>query len=161
MRDRNLPAAVVGKPTRYGELVAVVVALALWLVMLIGGGPKVGLEGAWLPLIAMPLGVWTIGMRLRVTPTEVSRSFGIGPIGRRSADLQTLRRIHWKQTGSRLSGGTILVEDEAGHVVPIYANRFTRIEQWGPMLLAAATRSGAQVDTHSRKLLSAQESAPW
>lgn len=148
-----------GRPVRFNELVAVAVALALWLVMLIGGGSKVGLEGAWLPLFAVPLGVWTVGMRLRVTPEEVSRSFCVGPIGRRSADLHTLTRIHWKQTGSRFSGGAVIVEDGAGHVVPIYADRFTAIEQWGPMLLAAAARSGAQVDTHSRKLLSGQQSA--
>lgn len=157
---RDLPATVVGKPGRFSELVAVFAALALWLVMLIGGGPQVGLEGGWLPLIAVPLGVWTVGMRLRVTPTEVVRSFSVGPIGRRAADLQAVRRIHWKQTGSRFGGGTVFVEDGAGHVVPIYADRFTRIELWGPMLLAAAERSEARVDAHSRKLLSGQGSAP-
>jgi hypothetical protein len=56
-------------------------------------------------------------------------------------------------TGAWRSLGTIFVRDQHGGRVPIYVGRFSRIEEWGPLLLDAAERSHAPVDPHSRALL--------
>jgi hypothetical protein len=147
--------AVLAKPTRFGEMVGVVPALVLWLAILIGGGLRLGLESAWLPALAVPLGIWSLGMRLQVTDSEIRRTFSAGPIGRRTADLGRLESIEWKRTGNALSGGTLMVKDVHGHRVPIYADRFSQRSVWGPRLLAAADRAGAPVDAPARRILSA------
>jgi hypothetical protein len=58
-------------------------------------------------------------------------------------------------TGGWRSQGMIFVRDRHGGKVGIYVGRFNKIDEWGPLLLQAAERSGADVDRHSRGLLSA------
>jgi hypothetical protein len=147
-------SVLVAKPIRFGELFAVGAGLILWMIMLVGGGLKIGLETAWLPAIVLPLAVWTLGMRLRLTPDSLSRDFSVGRIGRRTASLPRLESIEWRRTGGVASGGTMMVRDAEGHCVPVYADRFSQRTAWGPRLLAAADRAGAQVDGESRQILS-------
>lgn len=148
---------LVAKPIRFGELAGVAAALILWTVLLLGGGVRIGIETIWLPILALSLAVWTLGMRLQLTNDAISRTFSLGPIGRRTASLRRLESIEWRRTGSAFSGGTLVVKDADGHRVPVYADRFSERSIWGPRLLAAADRVDARVDAHARKILSAQE----
>jgi hypothetical protein len=150
-------AFLIAKPIRFGELVPAAVGMIIWLVMLVGGGPRIGLTVAWIPAIALPLAVWTLGMRLRLTPDDISRDFSVGPIGRRTASLWRLESVTWKRTGGVASGGTMMVRDAEGHCVPVYVDRFSARSIWGPRLLAAADRAGARVDGESRRILSGED----
>jgi hypothetical protein len=109
-----------------------------------------GLETACLLLIAVPLGAWTLLVRLRLDPGRLWMT--VGP-WRRSVDLHRLKSVRWKMTGGGRSQGTIFVTDATGARVPIYAGRYTRVEEWGLLLLAAASSCGALVDEHSRQVL--------
>ena len=147
-------SVLIAKPIRFGELFAVGAGLILWTIMLVGGGSSIGLETAWLPALVLPLGIWTLGMRLRLTPDTVSRDFSVGRIGRRTASLPRLESIEWRHTGRGASRGTMMVKDADGHCVPVYVGRFSEGSVWGPRLLAAADRAGARVDGESRHILS-------
>ncbi|MGO9754929.1 MAG: hypothetical protein ACLP8S_29195 [Solirubrobacteraceae bacterium] len=59
-------------------------------------------------------------------------------------------------TGAGRSQGTIFVRDRRGGRVPIYVGRFNRVNEWGPLPLAAAERNGATLNTHARALLAHQ-----
>ena len=142
---------LVAKPTKFGEMPAAVSACVIWLVVLLGEGVAAGLETGWLLLIAVPLGAWTLLMRLRFEPGRLWMT--VGP-WRRSAGLQRLQSVRWKMTGGGRSRGTIFVTDVTGARVPIYVGRYTGLEQWGPLLLAAAEACDATVDERSRHVLS-------
>lgn len=142
--------ALVAKPTRFGEMPAAISGCVIWLVVLFGEGPMAGLETAWLLLVAIPLGAWTLLMRLRVERGRLWMT--VGP-WRRSVDLHRLESIRWKMTGGGRSRGTIFVTDATGARVPIYVGRYTRPEDWGPLLLAAAASCSALVDEPSRHVL--------
>lgn len=64
-----------------------------------------------------------------------------------------LESVHWRMTGGWRSQGTIFVSDKHGSRVPIYVGRFTKSEEWGPLLLGAASRCDAEVDSHARRVL--------
>jgi hypothetical protein len=141
---------LVAKPTKFGETPAAVSCCVIWLVCLFGEGPMAGLETAWLLLIAVPLGAWTLLMRLRLDTGRLWMT--VGP-WRRSVDLHRLTSVRWKMTGGGRSRGTIFVTDATRARVPIYVGRYTRLEEWGPLLLTAAASCGALVDEHSRHVL--------
>jgi hypothetical protein len=147
---RTEETELVAKPTEFGEMLAATAGVVLWLIVLIGRGPVAGIETIWLLLIALPLGAWTMFMRLRFGGRRLV--FTVGP-RRRAVDLGAPESIGWKRTGGWRSRGTIFVCDRKGGRVAIYVGRFTRIEEWGPHLLEAAASSGASVDAQSRHLL--------
>ncbi len=124
--------------------------VAIWLYFLIGHGLTAGLETIWILLIAVPLGAWSLLMRLRFGGGALV--FSVGP-WRRRVDLATVESVSWTMTGGGLSRGTIFVRDRQGGRVPIYVGRYADIEDWGPLLLDAAGRSGAIIDRQSRYLL--------
>ncbi len=140
----------VAMPSEYGELVAAGAAAASWLVILVVYGPRLALQTVWILLIALPLGAWTILIRVRFSPSRLRVT--IGPWSR-GVDLNELESIRWKYTGGGRSQGTIFVRDRSGHRVPIYVGRFKRGEEWGPLLLHAAAASGATVDAIAREIL--------
>ena len=142
-------------PTQFGELVPATVGLTIWFAILATEGVTVGIKYSWLLLIALGLGSWALLMRLRYTPERFLRT--IGP-WRSEVDLDALQSIRWKRTGTWRSQGMIFVRDRHGGQVGIYVGRFNKIDEWGPLLLQAAERSGADVDSHSRRILRAHRS---
>jgi hypothetical protein len=148
--ERRLSGELVAKPTKFGELIPATLATGFWILWLVQQGIVFGLETSWILLITLPLGGWALLMRLRFGPEQLLMT--VGP-WRRGVDLGALESITWKMTGGWRSRGTIFVRDRLGGRVPIYVGRFTRIQEWGPLLLDAAARSGATVDSRSRHLL--------
>jgi len=145
----------VARPARYDELVAAGAAAASWFAILALYGPRLAFQTVWiLLLIALPLGAWTILIRLRYSPSRVRLT--VGPWSR-AVNLNELKSIHWRYTGGWRSRGTVFVRDRSGHHVPIYVGRFKGGEEWGPLLLHAAAASGATVDTRSREILEHHE----
>lgn len=140
----------VARPATYGEIPAATVGIAIPLYFLITQGLGPALEVSPLAVIGLLLGAWTVLMRLRFSPTELTLT--IGP-WRRSVDLQALESIHWKMTGGWLSRGTIYLGDRRGGRVPIWVGRFKRRDEWAPLLLQAAARTDAVVDSRARELL--------
>lgn len=140
----------VAGPTQFGELIPATVVLLGWVAILVHEGWSVGLHTSWALLIALPLAGWTLLMRLRYSSNRFQRT--IGP-WRSEADLTALQSINWKMTGGWRSQGMIFVRDQRGGRVGIYVGRFTKVEEWGPLLLQAAERCGAEVDRHSRAIL--------
>lgn len=138
------------KSTEVGEMLPAMAGVAIWSYFLIGHGLTAGVEMIWLLLVAVSLGAWALLMRLRFGAGKLV--YTVGP-WRRRVDLDCLATISWRTTGGGLSRGTILVQDRRGGRVPIYVGRYARIEEWGPLLLDAAERSGAIVDKQSRRLL--------
>jgi hypothetical protein len=130
-------------------MLGVTAGVVIWVIVLIARGPIAGIETIWILLLALYQGVWTMGMRLRFSCGKLR----FRALRRREVDLGALESITWKMTGGWRSRGTIFVRDRHGGRVPIYVGRFTRIEDWGPLLLEAAGRSNAQVDEKSRHLL--------
>ena len=141
----------VARPTQFGEMLAVTAGVAIWAGIVAQQGWEFGLKYSILLLIAVPLGAWTLLMRLRYRPGSLRMT--IGP-WRRAVDLNALESINWRMTGAWRSQGTIFVTDHHGKRVPIYVGRFNRIEEWGPLLLDAAERCNATVDRYSRTVLS-------
>jgi hypothetical protein len=141
---------VTAKPTGFGEVVAATGGVVVWLVVLIARGPTAALETSWILLIALPLGAWALLMRLRLDSDRFALT--IGP-WRRAVDMAALESITWKMTGAGRSRGMIFVRDRRGGRMPIYVGRFSGIDEWGPCLLDAAARCGADVDARSRHLL--------
>jgi len=131
-------------------LIPATAGLLIWVGILIQSGWSVGVHNAWLLLIALPLGGWTLLMRLRYSPERLLRT--IGP-WRSEVDLTDLESIKWKMTGGWRSKGMIFVRDRHGGRVGIYVGRFNKVGEWGPLLLEAAERSGADVDRRSRGIL--------
>lgn len=140
----------VAGPAQFDELVPAAVVLAFWAVILAKEGWSPFLATSWMLLIALPLASWTLLMRLRYSPTRLRRT--IGP-WRSEVDLTALQSITWKMTGGWRSQGMIFVRDRHGGRVGIYVGRFTKLDEWGPLLLDAAERSGGDVDRHSRGIL--------
>ena len=140
----------VAGPTQFGEMVPVTVGLLIWVLIVAKEGWNVGLHTAWILLIVLPLAAWTLLMRLRYNPNRLRRT--IGP-WRNEVDLTALQSIKWKMTGGWRSQGMIFVRDRHGGRVGIYVGRFTKVNEWGPLLLDAAERSGADIDRHSRGIL--------
>ncbi len=141
----------VAMPARYDELVAAGAAAASWLAILGLYGLRLALQTVWiLLLIALPLGAWTILIRLRYSRSRLRLTIGSWS---RAVNLHELESIRWRYTGGWRSRGTIFVRDRSGHHVPIYVGRFKSGEDWGPLLLHAAATSGATVDTRSREIL--------
>lgn len=144
------PTERTARPTRFDELIPAMVVFAFWLVILAKEGWQVWLDTSWALLIALPLAAWTLLMRLRYSDSRFRLT--IGP-WRRAVDLTALQSIHWRMTGGWRSKGTIFVSDTHGNRVPIYVGRFTKSEEWGPLLLGAATRCNAEVDSRARSIL--------
>jgi hypothetical protein len=140
----------VAGPTRFSELIPASASLVVWVALTITQGTTGALEGAWLPAIGLPLAAWTLSMRLRYDEQTVAMT--IGP-WRRAVELAQLESVTWKRTGGARSRGTIFLRDRAGHVTPIYVDRFKRRSEWGPLILHAAERAGATVDEHARGYL--------
>jgi hypothetical protein len=142
----------VARPTEFGELIPVSAVLLIWIGIMVQEGWVEALHYAWLLFLAVVLGSVLL-MRLRYSPERLRRT--IGP-WRNEVDLTALQSIRWKMTGAWRSQGTILVRDEHGGRVGIYVGRFNKIDEWGPLLLGSAERSGATVDRHSRSILQSQ-----
>lgn len=140
----------VARPTEFGELIPATVVLVGWLGIIAKEGWQVGLDTSWALLIVLPLVTWTLIMRLRYCPTRLE--LAMGP-WRRRVDLTSLQSVRWKMTGGWRSQGTIFVRDSHGGLVPIYVGRFGKLEHWGPLLLDAAARCEADVDAHTRSIL--------
>jgi hypothetical protein len=138
------------KPTQFGELPAAAAFLLCWLYILIREGPILALQTWFLPVIAVLLAGWTLLMRLRFTSTRMGLT--IGP-WRRYVNLDSLVSVSYRRTGGWRTRGTIFLLDTAGHRVPIYVGRFNRGHEWGPLILAAASRCAASVDSRSRRHL--------
>ena len=136
--------------TEVGEMLPALAGVAIWLYFLIGRGVTAGVETSWLLIIAALLGGWAMLMRLRFDAGQLV--FTVGP-WRRRVDLDALESVSWRMTGGGVCRGTILVQDRNGGQVPIYVGRYAGIEEWGPFLLHQAERSGATIDTQSRRLL--------
>jgi hypothetical protein len=139
----------VATPARYTELIAAGAGVVLWIVLFITKGPVFGLESIWLLLIALGVGAWTTGRRLRFSPSRVRITFGPWS---REVDLTQLESIRWKPTAG-VSEGFLVVRDRSGHRVPIELERFKRRQEWGRLLLDAAEASGATLDKTSREIL--------
>jgi hypothetical protein len=140
----------VAGPSQFDELIPAAVVLLGWIAIFAKEGWSVGLHTSWCLLIALPLAGWTLLMRLRYSPKRLRRT--IGP-WRNEVDLTALQSVTWKMTGGWRSQGMIFVRDQHGGRVGIYVGRFKKADEWGPLLLDAADRSGADVDRHSRGIL--------
>jgi hypothetical protein len=150
LRAKHDSPAIVGRPTEFGELVPATLVVLCWLVMLIADGVAYALQMSWILLLGLPLGAWALLMRLQLDPDRLWMT--VGP-WRRWVDLAAIESVKWKMTGAGRSRGMIFIRDRMGRRVPIYVGRFTGIEEWGPVILDAATRTGANVDDKSRHLL--------
>lgn len=142
---------IVAKPTqsaRFGAMFPAAIFGCVWIGDLIVQGPVIALEGVWVLMLGVPLVVWCLLMRLRVGGGRLLIT--VGP-WRRGVDLEALECIRWK--AARRPRGAIFVWDRHGGRVLIFVARFTCIEEWGPLVLDAARRSGATVDDASRHLL--------
>jgi hypothetical protein len=140
----------VARPRQYGEMPAAVALCVGWGAIVAQQGWHVGMKYSWLLLLGIPLGYWTLFMRLRYRPDRLEMT--VGP-WRRGVDLTALQSIQWRMTGAWRSRGTIFVRDHDGGQTPIYVGRFKRVEEWGPLLLNAAQQTGATVDPESLDLL--------
>jgi hypothetical protein len=144
----------VARPARYSELIAAGAGAAAWIGVLTSSGPHVALPSIWLLLIALALCAWTLMRRLRFS--RVLLRVTLGPWSR-EVDLNQLDTIRWKDNTYGIGAhGTIYVRDRSGRRVPIEVGRFKREDEWGPLLLQAASACGAAVDAHSRKILEAR-----
>jgi len=149
-RSRESADDQVAMPAQYGELVAATAGVLSWLYILLTQGTSLAIETLWILAIVVPLGAWSLSMRLHFSRTRLGLT--IGP-WRRYVDLRTLESVHWKMTGGWRSRGTILVRDRYGHHVPIYVGRFKRGGEWGPLLIEAAAASGATIDKRAHSFL--------
>lgn len=140
----------VARPTRFGELIPAVGAVAVWVIFMLPQGLDIAIESVWLLLIGLLLGGWALLMRLYYSEEKVTMT--LGP-WKRSVALLNLKSISWKKTGGGRSRGTIYLRDRAGHVVPIYVGRFKGVSEWGPLIIRAADRDKVEVDQHSRAYL--------
>lgn len=140
----------VARPATYGEMAAATASVAIWLYFLVAQGAGPALEASPFLVLGVLLGAWTLLIRLRFSPTRLV--LAVGP-WRRSVDLEAIESVHWKMTGGGRSRGTIFVSDRRGRRVPICVGRFRRSDEWGPVLLEAAARAGADVDPRTRDLL--------
>jgi hypothetical protein len=149
-QDRQSADDQFARPAQYGELVAAVAGTLSWLYILATQGTLLAIETLWILAIVLPLGAWSLLMRLHFSDTRLGLT--IGP-WRRYVDLGALESVRWKMTGGWRSRGTILVLDRYGHRVPIYVGRFKRGGEWGPLLIEAAAASGATIDERARSFL--------
>jgi len=95
----------------------------LWPLVWIRLGALVAAQTSWILLIVLPLGGWTVLMRLRFDRDSIERT--IGPF-RQRVRLDALASIEFKQTGTWRSQGMLFVSDTRGHRVGIYVGRFSR-----------------------------------
>jgi len=142
----------IARQTEFGELVPAICGLGAWLYFLVAQGWIAAAETSELLILAIGLGGWTLCTRLKFSESSIERD--IGP-WRRHADLNELRSITFKQTGSWRSKGTLFVSDTSGRTVPIYVGRFSHASEWSAILLKAASATGAHVDAHARSILQA------
>jgi hypothetical protein len=140
----------VAGPTQFGELVPVIVVFVLWVIAWITSGALVAAQTSWIFLIALPLGGWTLLMRLRFDRDHIERT--IGPF-RQGVQLDALASIEFKQTGGWRSQGMLFVADTRSHRVGIYVGRFSRAAEWSALLLAAAETAHASVQPRARGIL--------
>lgn len=138
------------KPVLFDEVLAAGGGVLCWLYILIAEGPILALQTSFLLIIAVLLGCWTLLMRLRFSSGRMGLT--IGP-WRRYANLNSLVSVSYRRTGGWRTRGTIFLLDTAGHRVPIYIGRFNRGNEWGPLILAAASRCAASVDSTARRHL--------
>jgi hypothetical protein len=140
----------VAGPTQFGELVSVVGVLLMWPIIWITSGALVAAQTSWILLIALPLGGWTLLMRLRFDRDYIERT--IGPF-RQRVQLDALTGIEFKQTGGWRSQGMLFVSDTRGHRVGIYVGRFSRAAEWSSLLLAAAETAHVSVQPRANSIL--------
>jgi hypothetical protein len=144
------PCPQVAGPTQFGELVPVIVVSVLWVITWITSGALVAAQTSWIFLIALPLGGWTLLMRLRFDRDCIERT--IGPF-RHRVQLDALASIEFKQTGGWRSQGMLFVSDTRGHRVGIYVGRFSRAAEWSSLLLAAAETAHVSVQPRAHGIL--------
>ena len=122
----------------------------LWPLVWIRLGALVAAQTSWILLIVLPLGGWTVLMRLRFDRDSIERT--IGPF-RQRVRLDALASIEFKQTGTWRSQGMLFVSDTRGHRVGIYVGRFSRAAEWSALLLDAAETTHASVQPRARGIL--------
>ena len=140
----------VAGPTNFGELVPVIGFFVLWPLVWIRLGALVAAQTSWILLIVLPLGGWTVLMRLRFDRDSIERT--IGPF-RQRVRLDALASIEFKQTGTWRSQGMLFVSDTRGHRVGIYVGRFSRAAERSALLLDAAETADASVQPRARGIL--------
>ena len=146
----GLTGPQVAGPTQFDELIPVIVVFVLWVITWITSGTLVAAQTSWIFLIGLPLGGWTLLMRLRFDRDFIERT--IGPF-RQRVQLDTLASIEFKQTGAWRSQGMLFVSDTQGHRVGIYVGRFSRAAEWSALLLAAAEAAQVSVQPRARGIL--------
>jgi hypothetical protein len=144
------PGPQVAGPTQFGELPLAIALVVAWPIVWITSGALVAAQTSWILLIALPLGGWTLLMRLRFDRDHIERT--IGPF-RQRVQLDVLASIEFKQTGTWRSQGMLFVADNRGHRVGIYIGRFSRAAEWSALLLAAAETTHASVQPRARGIL--------
>jgi hypothetical protein len=159
---------IVAKWRKRGQLFPATVLVGLWLWCLIEWGMAKALELSFLLLLGVIWGAWVLLRRLRFGGGRLAYTVGLW---RRSVDLGALASISWKWTRGGPPLGSIFVRDRHGRCVRIYVSQrvtpsgpvavpaFSRSDEWGPLLLDTAARSGATVDAHSRHLLEGRGTA--
>lgn len=144
------PCPQVAGPTRYDELIPVIAIFVMWPIVWITSGALVAAQTSWIFLIVLPLGGWTLLIRLRFDRDFIERT--IGPF-RQRVQLDALASIEFKQTGAWRSQGMLFVSDTRGHRVGIYVGRFSRAAEWSALLLDAAEATHASVQPRARGIL--------
>lgn len=144
----------VAMPARYNNLVAAGAAGVTWIALLVMNGPIFALQVSWILLLGLFVLAWTVLPRLRFSRSRLRVT--IGPWSR-EVNLHELDSIRWKNnTYGYGAQGTLNIRDRSGHRVPIAVGSFKRTEEWAPLLLEAATTSGAKLDRDSREILERQ-----
>lgn len=144
----------VAKPARYNNLIASGAAVVMWVALLLTNGPLFALQVSWILLLGLIVAAWTVLPRLRFSRSRLRVTFGPWS---RDVDLERLDSIRWKDNAyGNGAQGNLYIRDRSGHRVRIAVGSFKRTEEWAPLLLEAATASGAKVDRDSRDLLERQ-----
>jgi hypothetical protein len=144
------PVVGVAKPTFLGPLVPASVGVVCWFLILGTEGWVAGMKYSWLLLLAVSLGCWIGLPRLHYWPTRLELT--VGP-WRRAVDLTDLKGIRWKSVRGAGNQGKLLITDRHGGLIPIYVGRFSKTQEWCPLLLGAAEHSDAYVESRARSIL--------
>jgi len=144
------PVVGMARPTFLGPLLPATVGAIIWFGILGTEGWVVGVKYSWLLVLAIGFALWIALPRLHYSPTRLELT--IGP-WKRAADLMDLKSIRWVMVRGAGNQGKILVSDRHGGLVSLYVGRFSKTEEWGPLLLSAAAQCNADVDRRARSIL--------
>jgi hypothetical protein len=104
-------------------------------------------------VLSIPLAIYELIVRLSWTSESISKL--AGPI-RREVSLTALAGVGYRRSGTT---AVYLLEDRAGRKLRINAGLFVPDDEWKPLILSAADRSGARVDPKARVSLGTIDSS--